>query len=152
LNFSIPLPSIYGVTVVDTAKSLSWTGSIACISYKVEMDATSNAFTHIISTNTVAAPASPYLNATTVLLSDPDYFDQRWFRITPYDDLSAGTPTVVSHVYTPSGVVQFNGNEVVYVSPPPTPIADPVPPIGVAANPVKYIEQSWSDYTTNKAR
>jgi hypothetical protein len=152
LTFTIPLPSVMDLVVEDALKSLVWSGSLAVISYNLEIDATSDAFADIISTNTIAAPATPYLNNTTQLLSDPDFFYQRWFRVTPYDDLGSGPAVILSHIYTPAGVVQFNANEAVYVAAPSTPITDPIPPPVVYANPARYIEQSWSDYVNNQGR
>lgn len=151
--YTIPVPTITSVTVDDATKTLAWTSNNAS-SYSIEIDDTSSAITHVVShVVRPIIPRLPRITATSEVLSDPDFFYQRWFRIIPYDAIGVGTSTTVSHVYTPTAVVQFNGNEVKAVAPPSTPVTDPVIPTwGTGYNPIEYIHQSWSDYKTNRER
>jgi len=141
---TIPTPSVSGVAVTDAIKSLVWTPSNTS-GVKVEIDNTSNTFTHIVFTDANNT-------GTAEVLSDPDFFAQRWFRVTPFDDLGSGTPVIVSHIYTPAGVVQFNASEVASIPPPSTPTTDPTVPTPLSDYPQQVINASWANRRTNMGR
>jgi hypothetical protein len=138
---TIPTPAISaGPTVDELTKLLTWAGTDAS-GYRVEIDKVSMAFASE-SVNTTSS--NPYY-----ALTDTDFFFQRYFRITPYDALGDGTPATGSHVYTPDGVVEFNGNEAQVVSPPTTPTTSPTVPATYADYASDYVTHSWDDYNVN---
>jgi hypothetical protein len=126
---TITTPAINTPTVDDPTKAINWTVSAGSpTGYKVEIDATSNAFGALI------------VNTTTTdkfyQLLDQDFFSQRWIRITPFDAIGNGTAVTVNstsgHVYTASsGVVDQAGtafnttNNVQSILVPSAPTADP---------------------------
>lgn len=91
LTYTIPTPSITSVSVDEVTKSLNWTSAHAS-SYSVEIDNTDETMSSIILSDIRAMPPKiPLITATSVPLSDPDFFNLRWFRIIPYDVLGPGT-------------------------------------------------------------
>jgi hypothetical protein len=139
LNVTIPTPAASAVNVDDNTKLLYWTETNPATGYQVDMDATDSTMTHVVNSWTTATPA--------ITLSDPNFFNQRWFRITPYDVLGNGTASsVLSHSYTPTGVVEFNGNEVAVIPAPTTPTTDPVVPRPLSDFPRQVIDRGWNNH------
>lgn len=141
LTQTIPAPSVSGLSVDEVTKTLKWTGSNAT-GYTVEIDATDNTFTHDV------------LNKTTpnqyITLSDPDFFLQRYFRVTPYDVLGNGSAVTTSHLYSPDAVAEFNGNEVYAVPAPVNPTTNPTVPTGIQGKyDTEFIEQVWKEFHIN---
>jgi hypothetical protein len=143
-TLTIPTPTASAAAVDDAQKLLYWTETNPALGYLVDVDATDGTFTHIITT--------PQTSSQTLLLSDPLFFNQRWFRITPFDALGNGTATTLSHVYTPTGVVEFNGNEVAVIPAPATPTTDPVVPTPLNDYPRHVIDNGWGNYKNNRLR
>jgi hypothetical protein len=123
-NFTttIPTPSISNLRVEDETKTLQWTGANAD-KYKLEVDDTSSSFASLIfDVNDVI---HPFLD-----LADVTFFPQRWFRVTPFDEIGAGTPSTTNHVYTPVAPVSFDSDEIGVLSPPNNPFEDFAIPSG----------------------
>jgi hypothetical protein len=138
---TIPTPSASSLSVDEVTKTLKWTGSSAT-GYTVEIDATDNTFTHDV------------LNKTTpnqyFTLGDPDFFKQRYFRVTPYDAIGNGSSITASHVYTPDAVAEFNGNEVYAIPAPSNPTTNPTVPTGIQGKyDTEFIEQIWKEFHIN---
>lgn len=143
---SLPAPTVSGCSVDDKTKSLNWT-------------MTETFPGQMITVNVVIATDSQYTNvvlnqdvhATTFALSDNDYYQERYFKVTPTDSIGSGGYVECSHVYVPASPVEFNANEVTNVAPPPSGTSSPTPPAGLPA-PIKpiYVKQSIDDSLFNR--
>jgi hypothetical protein len=140
---TIPTPSISGLAVDEDIHSLKWTGANSPL-YRVQIDKVDTTYANLSVNTSTVDPLWP--------LSPLDFFLQRYVKITPYDAIGDGTPATVSHLYTPTAVVEFNNNEVQSVGPPPTPTTDPTVTAPYTNYPADYIGFSWSDYAYNKGR
>jgi hypothetical protein len=142
-TLTIPTPTITAPTVDDPTKMVKWSVATGASveTYTVEV-ATDAAYTNKVITTTTTDPFWQ--------LGDTDFFNQRYIRITPNDGLGAGTPNTVSHVYTPTGLTEFNANEVVTVTAPSTPTSNPTVPTPVQRWAQDYISESWSNFAKNR--
>jgi hypothetical protein len=143
ITATIPTPTMTGLSVDDTTQQCNWTATSAT-EYLVETDKVSNAFANISFSGTI--------KATHAVLTPPEFFNQRWIRVTAKDAIGSGTNSVVSHVYTPTAVVSFGAGEVQSVATPATPTTDPSVPGAYAGYASDYIESSWKDYSVNSGR
>lgn len=136
-------PTATSLVMADT-ETLSWSFTGNPTGFFVDADATDGTFTHIIWT--VKGVGTSYT------INGADFFPQRWFRVTPFDALGNGTATTLSHVYTPTGVVEFNANEVAVIPAPVTPTTDPTIPTPLSDYPREVISDGWGIYKTNRMR
>jgi len=89
----------------DTRIGVAGTGSCK---FRIEI-ATDTEFANIVfSTDTVT---------NSFRLSDSDFFDARWLRVTPYDELGDGVGMTIQHSYTADVV---DAVDPVSIDPPPT--------------------------------
>jgi hypothetical protein len=156
LTYTIPSPSVSGLSVDDATKTVQWTGN-NCTSYLIEVDTTSSAFSHLALSSKIARPVSGSTSTATTdtyfPLPDTQFFPQRWIRVTGVDALGSGTPASISHVYTPTAVVSFGSGEAVSIPAPATPATDPVIPTGLAGKfDAEVIKTSWANYRFNQER
>jgi hypothetical protein len=103
--------------------------------FRVEIDNVSSAMENVVAIITV--PTLSYL------LADIDFFEQRWYRVTPFDLLGDGIPETISHSYASaaSGVIPIP------VDPPTSPTTVVVPPeIEDEGYTGEYIDQIYSMY------
>jgi hypothetical protein len=140
---TIPTPAISALVVDEDTKLLNATATNATL-FKVEIDKVSTAFANL-SVNTTNKNASWHL-------SDLDFFFQRFFRVTPGDDLGFGTAVQANHVYTPTGVVQLTSSEAQSVAPPASPTTDATVPSPYAPYAADYVAASWEHYNDNLAQ
>lgn len=148
VNISVPAPGCSNLTVDEQTKTLSWDisqpmgiGQIQNILVELAQDAQYQYV--VLSKSTLGS---------FMTLSDPDFFEMRYFRVTPSDKLGAGTIATGSHEYQPAAVAEFNGNEVTTVSAPSTPVTDPVVPTQMQGWESEYIGASWRNYGLNRGR
>jgi hypothetical protein len=152
---TIPTPTVTGLTVDEGTKTLQWGVNTQASGFKVEIDNTDATFMHIVfvrGEESRIANAVLLVPTTHMVLSDPDFYESRWFRVTAYDGLGNGTPATLMHGYTPVAVTEFNGNEVTTVAAPPTPVSDPTIPTALAEYPQEYLEATWHNYRLNLER
>lgn len=88
LTVLLPTPVASGLSVNASTLVLSWSGSNAP-NYTVEVDDTSNLFTHDV-VNQTQTGTSTILTAG--VLTHPSYF-----RVTPFDDIGPGTPITATY-------------------------------------------------------
>lgn len=123
LTWSVAAPSVTAVSVDETTQKVVWTTTstgLGTYTTQVEVDATDNTFTHDVVNTKVSLGLSLAIGTPGVSeypLSQKDFFEQRWIRVTPFDVMGAGTAVVLSHVYTPTAVIEFDANEVYSVQP-----------------------------------
>lgn len=103
VSFNLPAPALQLVEVKDRTKMLQW-DSTNCTGFLVEIDTVDNTFQNLSVKQTVTD--------NFFQLSDADFFDQRWIRVTPFDSIGNGTPVVAEHSYLPDPVVSLGTNEV----------------------------------------
>jgi hypothetical protein len=143
ITATIPTPTMTALSVDDLTQQCNWTATNAT-EYFVETDKVSNSFANISFSGTI--------KATHAVLTPPEFFNQRWIRVTAKDAIGSGTNSVISHVYTPTAVVTFGAGEVQSVATPATPTTDPTVPGAYAGYASDYIESSWKDYSVNSGR
>lgn len=148
VDITLSQPSCSTLGVDEATKSLWWTTSepagVGQVQYILAEIATDSGYTNIVLSKKVLA--------TYLALSDQDFFEQRYFRVTPYDVIGAGTNTTAAHVYNPSAVAELNGNEVTTVAAPATPTTDPTVPTAMKDWESIYIGASWRNYAYNRYR
>jgi len=144
VSFTIPTPTISGLSVVDTTQTLTWNFGNAT-GFIVEIDSHDSSFAQDDVNQSIAD--------SNFALSVDQFFLQNWFRITPFDGIGNGTPVTLSHEYAPDPVNQWNGNEVFSVPPPPTSNTDPtLPSTFPTASAGDYLEAVWKNYQLNQGR
>lgn len=141
--------TISGLAVNDANQNLTWTlteatgmtGSTSNTTVEIASDAgfTSN-YTKVS------------IQAQTLALSPQDFFSTRYFRVTPYDGLGAGTGETISHSYTPSAVTSLTVSQVVSVAPPATPTTPPTVPAAFVTVAADYQSTSFTNFAQNKER
>jgi len=106
LPLSIPAPTISGLGVDDATKTLFWTGT--GVNYEVDIDSTSSSFGPEDTVETIN------VTTTSTVLSDNDFFNVRYFKVTPMDGIGPGTPATLTHSYTastpPTGIPFYQVN------------------------------------------
>lgn len=143
ITATIPTPTMTALSVDDLTQQCNWTATNAT-EYFVETDKVSSSFANISFSGTI--------KATHAVLTPPEFFNQRWIRVTAKDVIGSGTNSVVSHVYTPTAVVSFGSGEVQSVISPTTPTTDPAVPPAYSDYASDYVESSWKDYSVNSGR
>jgi hypothetical protein len=144
---SLPAPSASSVTTDEATMRVKWnmTFTLPIVQTLFEI-ATDSGYTNIIYSDNGSGVSG------TLLLGPADFFPQRYFRVTPYDALGAGTAATGNHIYSPTGVVEFNGNEVAVIPAPATPTTDPVVPTPLSDYPRDIIDNGWGNYKNNRYR
>ncbi len=130
---SLPTPALQELVVADKTKMLEW-DSTNSQSFLVEIDTVDFTFSHKV--------VNQIVTNNFFQLSDNDFFDQRWIRVTPMDSFGSGSPETAEHQYLPDAVVELGANEIAVIAAPAT--VTGTPQITIPSNFSNYS----SEYTT----
>ena len=86
-----------------SAAALEW-GSTYCPNLLIEMDMTDNTFAHVTTSvlvNGNQGPATALFPGSMYVVGKQMY-TQTWYRLTPSDAIGAGTPVILSYIYSPA--------------------------------------------------
>lgn len=151
LTFTLTIPQPLVIPSIDETggtlvMSLSPTGGRADL---IEFQISSNAnFTVMSATGSLAvSPISGAAMNFVHPLTLEDLLQQRWFQTRGRDKIGFAPFTQIQHIYTPQGLISFDGtNNVLYVGPPPAPGTDPTVPAPLAQYAQDIINDGWDQY------
>lgn len=139
---TIATPTASALAVDSYLGVLSWTGANA-LGYVVTSTLTLPDGTTNTIHKTVLTPSA--------VLSDVEFLCNTQYVVTPYDALGNGSAsTPLTFQYTPTGLAEFNANEVFVVNTPTSTLADPVVPTKVGDFTPDYIGAAWQTLGRNK--
>jgi hypothetical protein len=103
VEFQVPNPTLGEVVIQDKTKMLEWdsTNSKGVV---LLIDTVDSTFTHLV--------VNQVVTGNFFQLSDAEFFESRWFKLTPYDDLGTGNSVIAEHSYLPDAVTALGSNEV----------------------------------------
>ena len=109
VSYTIPSPSLGVVTIDDTHQTLNFTpgGNAKGVHIVYQVGAT------VVASAEITLTTSQLGTAQTWSIPDEFFFRRLSWLCTPYDSVGTGSTVGFVHQYTPTGVVEFDANEVV---------------------------------------
>jgi hypothetical protein len=142
-TLTIPTPTVTTPAVNDLTAGVTWVGTNAT-KYLVQI-ATDASMTALV--------LSSFTTGTQITLADPDFFPQRYIKVTPYDAIGAGTASsVVSHIYVATGPFSLGSGEAGAIGPPAAPGTDFTVPAVLNDYRQEILDRSWKNYRMNVDR
>lgn len=149
-TFTIPVPNVGVISMIESTKSLSITSQYALSLFVEIIQPPPNG--PVVHSFSIPIGDPTIVTTSLYTLADQYFLPGTYFRVTPFDAVGSGVAKLFGHTYFPQGVVQLTGAEVAPLLSPITPVSLPPTPNAAAGFLQEAQNTQWHNYILNKFR